>query len=61
LAKSQKLNKVGFGTHRSTLESHLAESMWLQKFGKDFDMFLRFMLGSPKKKLILIIILKNYY
>lgn len=39
--KVKNLNKIRFGTHRSTLASHLAEFMWLQKFGKDFDMFLQ--------------------
>ena len=38
--KVKTFNKVRYGTHRTTLESHMAEYMWLQKFGSDFAMFL---------------------
>jgi hypothetical protein len=34
-------NKARKGTHRTTLESHLADFMWKNKFGCDFFEFVR--------------------
>ena len=38
--KVKTYNKLRYGTHRTTLDSHLSYFMWIQKFGKDFEVFI---------------------
>jgi hypothetical protein len=37
--KFKNFNKIRFGTHRSTLDSHICEHLWHLKFDKDLEMF----------------------
>lgn len=38
--KMKTVNKVRYGTHRSTIDSHICEHIWHKKFKKSIEMFI---------------------